>query len=135
MVIRIKKKLYFKPRRCPDCGKKCYFCKCHLSQRCRTCHNMHHRLKKHLKIKELRAKGWNKYNTSYQRRRNRLIKQHPYCALCGTDQNLTAHHVGGGTEHLTILCDDCHQAYERYRMKKKAKRICKLAIQAFGKIK
>lgn len=118
MVIKIKKKLYLKPRFCPDCGKVCLFCKHHLSQRCKTCHQKHHRA---CKNERSHAKKLTKYTSSYQRRRKRIIKQHPYCSLCGTGQNLTAHHVGGGCDHLTVLCNDCHQAYERWNSKRKVK--------------
>lgn len=120
MVIRIKKKLYFKPRLCPDCGKPCFFCKCHLSQRCKRCHKKHDNWKHHKKshIKR-RAIEKIKYNKKYKRMRKRLIREHPYCALCGSEIRLTVHHVGGGCEHYTVLCDDCHQAYERWNNKRK----------------
>lgn len=125
MVIRIKKKLYFKPRLCPDCGKPCLFCKCHLSQRCKRCHKKHdkkrHNRRGHIKRCISRKRGLTKYTHKYQRMRKQLIKKHPYCALCGSEIRLTVHHVGGGCEHYTVLCDDCHQAYERWNNKRKAK--------------
>lgn len=125
MVIRIKKKLYFKPRLCPDCGKLCLFCKCHLSQRCKRCHKIHdkkrHNRHSHLKKRISRKRGLTKYTHKYQRMRKQLIKEQPYCALCGTEIRLTVHHVGGGCEHYTVLCDECHQAYERWNNIRKAK--------------
>lgn len=125
MVIRIKKKLYFKPRRCPDCGKACFFCKCHLSQRCKKCHRKHeHQRKNYIKHQKQRRQikiGLSKYTSKYKRQRRRLIRQHPYCALCGAETRLTAHHVGGGVDHLTVLCDECHSAYERWKLKQKVK--------------
>lgn len=123
MVIRIKKKLYFKPRLCPDCGKPCLFCKCHLSQRCKQCHKKHdkkrHNRHSHLKRRISRKRGLTKYTHKYQRMRKQLINEHPYCSLCGSETRLTVHHVGGGCEYYTVLCDDCHQAYERWNIKRK----------------
>jgi len=123
MVIKIKKKLYFKPRFCPECGKVCLFCRHYLSLRCGECHKEHNRRRKnrnkHIKQRTRKKLGLSKYTSNYQRRRKREIKQHPYCSLCGTDQNLTTHHVGGGCDHLTVLCDECHQAYERWNNKRK----------------
>lgn len=125
MVIRIKKKLYFKPRLCPDCGKPCLFCKCHLSQRCKQCHKKHdkkrHNRRSHLKRRISRKRGLTKYTHKYQRMRKQLINEHPYCSLCGSEIRLTVHHVGGECEHYTVLCDDCHQAYERWNNIRKAK--------------
>lgn len=132
MVIRIKKKLYFKPRLCPDCGKPCLFCKCHLSQRCKLCHKKHekwkHHKKSHIKRRVIQKL---KYNKKYKRMRKRLIREHPYCALCGSEIRLTVHHVGGGCEHYTVLCDDCHQAYERWNNKRKVIR-CRKKILIDG---
>ena len=122
MVIRIKKKLYFKPRLCPDCGRLCLFCKCHLSQRCKRCHKKHGK-KRHNRRSHLNRRVFDrlKYGTKYKRMRKRLIKEHPYCALCGSETCLTVHHVGGDCEHYTVLCDRCHQAYERWNTKRRAK--------------
>lgn len=132
MIVRIKKKLYFKPRLCPDCGKPCLFCKCHLSQRCKRCHKKHdnwrHHKKNHIKRRAIQKI---KYNPKYKRMRKRLIKEHPYCSLCGSEIRLTVHHVGGSCEHYTVLCDDCHQAYERWNNKRKAT-ICKKKILIGG---
>ena len=122
MIVRIKKKLYFKPRLCPDCGKLCLFCKCHLAQRCKKCHKRHDK-KRHNRRSHLSRRAFDraKYSQKYKRMRKRLIKGHPYCALCGSEIRLTVHHVGGGCEHYTVLCDDCHQAYERWNNKRKVK--------------
>lgn len=121
MVIRIKKKLYFKPRLCPGCGKICLLCRHYMSQRCKECHRQHKNEKKQHKRRKARRLGISKYTSNYRRRRKRLIKQHPYCALCGVETHLTVHHVGGGCEHYTVLCDDCHQAYERWNNIKKGR--------------
>lgn len=127
MVIRIKKKLYFKPRLCPDCGKLCLFCKCHLSQRCKQCHKIHNK-KRHNRRSHLNRRAFDriKYGAKYKRMRKCLITEHPYCALCGSEMNLTVHHVGGGYEYYTVLCDKCHQAYERWNIKNKAKSCLRL---------
>ena len=54
-------------------------------------------------------------NFKYRRARAKAIKEHPYCQLCGATSNLTAHHVGGRMDiGLTILCKECHQAYESW---------------------
>lgn len=125
MVIRIKKKLYFKPRLCPDCGKLCLFCRHYLSLRCKECHKRkkshRHNKKWGDRRKMLRRMGCYKYDKAYQRLRKKMLKEHPYCALCGSEIRLTVHHVGGGCEHYTVLCYDCHQAYERWNNIRKAK--------------
>ena len=47
--------------------------------------------------------------------RKKAIKLHGFCALCGADENLTAHHPGGRTDlGLTVLCESCHQRYENW---------------------
>ena len=97
MVVRIKRNLFFKPRFCPDCGKTCLFCRHYLANRCEECHKKQQIRKKRRneRIKKKQA-GSYKYGKAYQRRRKRTIKQHPYCALCGSVDDLTKHHVGGG---------------------------------------
>ena len=99
---------YFKPRRCPDCHCIAFFCRNWGSQRCTPCHNR--RRRKIQGRKQL-------YKHGYQKRRKRVIAAHPYCALCGTTKQLTTHHVGGGMEYLTVLCEPCHSNYERQRQK------------------
>lgn len=121
MIIRIKKKLYFKPRLCPDCSKVCIFCKNYRSERCKDCHKGHERIRKRLKRQTQRQMNLYKYGNNYQRRRKKAIQAHPYCALCGTADELTTHHVGGDCDYLTVLCDECHQAYERWNNKRKVK--------------
>ena len=119
MVIRLKKKLFFKPRRCPMCGKRCYFCDWWTAVHCKKCAKKHRLDKKHAKIREARKTHTYKYTKSYFCRRKRLIEEHPYCSLCGCTENLTTHHVGGKSEHLTVLCDKCHQQYEAINNKRK----------------
>ena len=120
MVVRIRKHLYLKPRYCPDCGKICLFCRCYKAERCDDCHKRKRdRVRRRLRRYTARHADNYKYDKSYWRRRRRILKEHPYCALCGATESLTTHHVGGGDEHLTVLCDDCHQAYERWNNKRK----------------
>jgi len=121
MVIKVKKHLFFKPRRCPDCGKLCFTCRNWRSLRCKECHKDHARRRKYVRTRKQRKTGNYKYCRAYKRRRTKVIAEHPYCALCGGVDNLTTHHVGGGDTYLTVLCDECHQAYERYNNKRKAK--------------
>lgn len=132
MVVRIRKHLYLKPRHCPDCGKICLFCRCYKAERCGDCHKRKRdRVRRRLRRYVARHADNYKYDKSYWRRRRRILKEHPYCALCGATENLTTHHVGGGDEHLTVLCDECHQAYEKYNNKRKDKGcIRKIGISA-----
>lgn len=120
MIVRIKKKLYFKPRRCPVCNRMRLFVRHPLARCCKKCHERQRRISRMAERKRQRKTGVYKYTHKYQRMRKRLIKEHPYCSLCGSEKLLTVHHVGGSCEHYTVLCDDCHQAYERYNMKRKA---------------
>jgi len=117
LAIKIGHGRYIKPRFCPTCGKLCIIAEHYRSESCMKCHRHHKNQKHHARRRLKRHLGlWHKgekYNKSYLRKRARLIKEHPYCALCGSPDNLTAHHVGGGSEHLTVLCYDCHQDYER----------------------
>ena len=117
MLVKLAKRLYFKPRRCPDCGKICLFCKHHLSERCKDCHEQ--RWKKiHRKNHKLaRKKRGIQIGDSARKRR---INQVGYCQLCGCTENLTYHHVGGGAEHYTILCRDCHENYETFNNKRES---------------
>lgn len=128
MVIRIKRKLYFKPRRCPSCNKLCLFVPWPSARHCKECSAAYRKETKKIKRKQRRAMGKWKYDSHYQRARKRAIKNHPYCALCGSEIRLTVHHVGGSSEHYTVLCDECHQAYERWNNRRKVKR----CIQKIG---
>ena len=132
MVIRIKKRLYLKPRICPMCGRRCWLCQNWASQHCKKCHKRHIHQKKRQKIRaKYGCRKSSKYLHGYRSRRKRAIKKQPWCSLCGSTANLTTHHVGGGDAHLTVLCDECHQAYERYNTKRKIKQcIRKIGINA-----
>lgn len=119
MPIRIKKRLWLKPRICPECKKLCILAENYASVRCTKCH----RHKKHVQNRaKLKAKFGNrrgKYTLSYMTARKKAILKQPYCSLCGSTRCLTTHHIGGGTrnDRLTVLCDECHQAYERWNNK------------------
>lgn len=112
MALRIKKNLWIKPRICPDCHKFELFARHYLSERCRCCSQRNHsRLRK--------RHDHHKYGKTYQKWRRNMINSHPYCSLCGRTDGLTAHHIGGGYDlkKMTVLCNDCHQAYERWNNK------------------
>lgn len=114
--IKIKKNLWLKPRICYECGKLDLFARHYLSNRCRACSKSHrHGIK--------RKHDHHKYGHTYRRHRAKLVANHPYCSLCGSSENLTVHHVGGrdDLQKLTVLCDECHQAYERWNLKRKAR--------------
>lgn len=121
MVIRIKKKLYFKPRLCPVCNRIRLFVRHPSARCCKKCHEIQRRISRRAERRRQRSVGVYKYNSHYNSVRKKELREHPYCALCGTETSLTVHHVGGGCEHYTVLCDDCHQAYERWNNKRKAK--------------
>lgn len=99
MVVRLAKRLFFKPRKCPNCGKHLYFCEHPKSVHCRACSKSHDRAYEHYFV------FW-VHKT--------IARKYGYCALCGTREKLTIHHVGGGYKHYTTLCEGCHANYETY---------------------
>lgn len=119
--IKIKRNCYIKPRKCPDCGKLCIFARSYLSERCRPCAKARGRRNKRIRRREQGLPA-RKYTRAYFRRREQVILRHPYCSLCGSKDCLTCHHIGGGESiyKLTVLCDECHQAYEAYKNRKEA---------------
>lgn len=131
MVIKIKKHTFLKPLRCPICNKFRLFVKYPQAKCCKKCHAKQRRISQAANRRYQRRQKTYKYSVQYQSRRKREIKEHPYCSLCGTEHNLTAHHVGGNCEHLTVLCDECHQAYERWNNKRKVKQ-CKKKMLTVG---
>lgn len=131
MVIRIKRKLYFKPRRCPVCRQIRLFVRCPLAKCCKKCHERQRRINRVAERRRQRKEGTYKYNSHYRSVRKSQIKTHPFCSLCGSEKQLTVHHVGGGCEHYTVLCDECHQAYERWNHKRKVTR-CRKKILIGG---
>ena len=131
MVIRIKKHTFFKPRRCPECHKICIFSRSPKAKCCTKCHIRQRRISRMANRRFKRKCGTYKYNNRYKMQRRKAIRQQPWCSLCGSTANLTTHHVGGGDAHLTVLCDDCHQAYERWNNKRKVIR-CRKKILIGG---
>lgn len=125
-VIRIKRQMFFKVRFCPDCGKLCFFARHPKANRCKLCRGRKHH-------KKQGKRRWKHYSQKgYGRIRKQTVAQ-GYCSLCGSTENLQCHHVGGGRQHYTCLCADCHQAYERWLARKQA-RLLKLAYLSLGGI-
>lgn len=61
------------------------------------------------------------YNSPYYRKKQKkIIAEQKWCQLCGTTENLTAHHIGGREDRgLVCLCDTCHKAYEKWAYEQK----------------
>lgn len=95
MVIKIKKKLYFKPRKCPVCNRMRLFARHPLARCCKKCHERQRRISRMAERKRQRKAGVYKYNSHYKSIRKKALKEHPYCSLCGSEIRLTVHHVGG----------------------------------------
>ena len=141
-IVRVNRRTYIKPRRCPECGKICIFARSYLSIHCNTCSRvLRHRRKRKAQRLENKRQGLSargKYGAKYQRARKKLLETHPYCSLCGANECLTVHHVGGGNsnEKLTVLCDSCHQAYEKYNERKERidEQVCRWLVRLCGGI-
>lgn len=113
MVIRLTRKRFIKPRICPDCKRFTLIAKHYLENRCVKCSR-----KKNNRRARFRPSA-KKYKSGYWKVQKQCVAR-GYCQLCGATDNLTAHHVGGGSDKpLTCLCDTCHQAYERWNLKRK----------------
>lgn len=95
MILRIKKKLYFKPRKCPVCNRMRLFARHPLARCCKKCHEHQRRISRMAERKRQRKTGVYKYGSHYKSIRKKAIKEHPYCSLCGSEKLLTVHHVGG----------------------------------------
>lgn len=104
MIVKIAKHKFLKPHFCPDCGKLVLIVRHPKSVHCNKCHKKNNR--KNNKINR-KARLKHHYHGNYG-----WTKRVGFCALCGSREHLTAHHVGGGAYALTCLCDECHQAYE-----------------------
>lgn len=96
MVIKIKRRLYLKPRRCPVCNSVRLFVRHPSARCCKKCHELQRRISRRAERRRQRSVGVYKYNSHYKSVRKRELREHPYCALCGTETRLTVHHVGGG---------------------------------------
>lgn len=121
MVVRIRAHTFLKPRRCPQCHKLCLFARAPKAKCCPKCHKEQRKISRRANRRFKRREGTYKYSAKYHTMRKKLLAAQAYCSLCGTTENLTIHHVGGGSDHYTVLCESCHQAYERYNHKRKAK--------------
>ena len=97
MIIKLARRLYLKPRKCPDCKKRLYFAEHPASIHCRACSKSHDRAYEH-------------YLAFWIHKT--IARKFGHCALCGTKSNLTIHHVGGRYRHYTTLCSLCHSQYE-----------------------
>lgn len=126
IYFRLSKHKYIKPRICPDCHKFEIIARDPRGNRCRKCSRRQHRHNVKAKMREKRKAlglAGNRYGTNYQTARRHLLKEHPYCSLCGCSEHLTVHHVGKDEsgQRLTVLCFECHQAYEAWAQKKTIK--------------
>lgn len=98
--IKLKRKLWFYPHRCPDCGKVLVFTKHHDQVRCRKCGKKQQRRNKAarlgISLNKMKKQRWAHYGQSRYNSIRKECLEIGYCQLCGTTENLTCHHVGGG---------------------------------------
>ena len=98
--IKLKRKLWFYPHRCPDCGKVLVFTKHHDQVRCRKCGKKQQRKNKAarlgISLNKMKKQRWTHYGQSRYNSIRKECLEIGYCQLCGTTENLTCHHVGGG---------------------------------------
>ena len=100
MKIKLKRKLWLYPHRCPDCGKVLVFTRHHDQVRCRKCGKKQQRMNKAAKLgislNKMKKQRWTHYGQSKYNSIRKECLEIGYCQLCGTTENLTCHHVGGG---------------------------------------
>lgn len=100
MKIKLKRKLWFYPHRCPDCGKVLVFTEHYDQVRCRKCGKKQQRRNKAARLgvspNKLKKHRWSHYGQSRYNSIRKECLEIGYCQLCGTTENLTCHHVGGG---------------------------------------
>lgn len=98
--IRLKRKLWFYPHRCPDCGKVLVFTRHYDQVRCRKCGKKQQRRNKAarlgISLNKMKKQRWTHYGQSRYSSIRKECLEIGYCQLCGTTENLTCHHVGGG---------------------------------------
>lgn len=128
-ALKIKKKLYLKPRICPECKRICLIAENYASERCEGCHKHHRHQIKRIKARAKFGNRHGKYTSSYRAKQKKCVAL-GYCQLCGATENLTAHHIGGDLSHkrLTCLCEECHSAYERWNLKRKVKKCYRVGM-------
>ena len=100
MKIKLKRKLWFYPHRCPDCGEVLVFTEHYDQVRCRKCGKKQQRRNKAarlgISLNKMRKHRWSHYGQSRYNSIRKECLEIGYCQLCGTTENLTCHHVGGG---------------------------------------
>ena len=102
--------LYFKPRRCFRCEKRAFLAVRKTQVLCNKCRQTA------LKT-EVDPFPKNYSSMKYRVQKAKLFKKVGMCELCGSTENLSAHHIGGRADlGLTCLCLECHRAYEKWNM-------------------
>ena len=100
MKIKLKRKLWFYPHRCPDCGKVLVFTRHYDQVRCRKCGKKQQRRNKAarlgISLNKMKKQRWTHYGQSKYNSIRKECLEIGYCQLCGTTENLTCHHVGVG---------------------------------------
>lgn len=100
MKIKLKRKLWFYPHRCPDCGRILVFTKHYDQVRCQKCGKKQQRRNKAARLgvslNKMKKQRWTHYGQSKYNSIRKECLEIGYCQLCGTTENLTCHHVGGG---------------------------------------
>ena len=102
--------LYYHPHRCFKCGRWIG-----LSPRKKQviCNECYKEVKFTASAKFPKDKHLYADARVYNKLRKEVIGLAGHCALCGSKENLTVHHIGGRTDiGLTCLCRDCHDKYE-----------------------
>ena len=98
--IKLKRKLWFYPHHCPDCGKVLVFTEHYDQVRCRKCGKKQQRRNKAarlgISLNKMKKARWTHYGQSRYNSIRKECLEIGYCQLCGTTENLTCHHVGGG---------------------------------------
>ena len=104
--IKLKRKLWFYPHRCPDCGKVLVFTKHYDQVRCRKCGKKQQRMNKAarlgISLNKMKKQRWSHYGQSKYNSIRKECLEIGYCQLCGTTENLTCHHVGGGRNIIHV---------------------------------
>ena len=105
--IKLKRKLWFYPHRCPDCGKVLVFTRHYDQVRCRKCGKKQQRRNKAARLgvslNKMKKQRWSHYGQSKYTSIRKECLEIGYCQLCGATENLTCHHVGGG-RNITHAC-------------------------------
>lgn len=117
IMLKLARKKFFSPHLCPECGKLMIIIPNPCCTRCPKCQR--HFLRQTNKDNAFKRSRRKHTKTSYKTAKKRAITNQGYCALCGSIEDLTAHHtcnVETGEwqgQHLTVLCDVCHKIWEQ----------------------